>query len=224
MNALLMTAVLVFSCPQDPQEEIKDLKKKVADLEERVASLEQFRDELKALISGAMKDSQKAANERNASGTLKTLAMASIDFRSNDRDDNGVNDFWVADVRGLYSLKGWKGEKIHLIEAAAARADADPSERSPAIEGTTSPKPKAGYLFAVVKKYEKGDKQVAYADSTGHNYSKFAFAAYPADYPKSGKLTFIINEYNTVFMKDTGGKPPEAFPEDPQKAGWKLLR
>src|SRR5438093_367005 len=47
---------------------------------------------------------QGASNERNASATLKSFASAEADFRANDRDNNRVNDFWVADVSGLYRV------------------------------------------------------------------------------------------------------------------------
>jgi len=35
-------------------------------------------------------------------------------------------------------------------------------------------------------------------------------------------MTFIINEFNAIYQKDTGGKPPEAFPDpnDLVKEGW----
>src|SRR5215470_12680160 len=48
--------------------------------------------------------SQRASNERNASASMKTLATANADFRSNDRDGNHVNDFWVYDVAGFYTI------------------------------------------------------------------------------------------------------------------------
>src|SRR6516162_9564110 len=48
--------------------------------------------------------SQRASNERNASTSLKTLTSAEADFRANDRDANHVNDFWTANVSGLYTM------------------------------------------------------------------------------------------------------------------------
>lgn len=57
----------------------------------------------------------------------------------------------------------------------------------------------------------------------GRNYSRFPCFAYPAEYPKNGTRTFIINEANVVFWKDTKGKPPQVFPDNPAKEGWKKL-
>jgi len=43
-------------------------------------------------------------NERCSSDSLKTLSSAEPDFRANDEDWARVEDFWTADVRGLYTL------------------------------------------------------------------------------------------------------------------------
>ena len=39
--------------------------------------------------------------ERNASATLKSFASAQADFRGNDRDVDGIQQFWRGDVAGL---------------------------------------------------------------------------------------------------------------------------
>jgi len=33
-------------------------------------------------------------------------------------------------------------------------------------------------------------------------------------------MTFIMNAENTVWWKDTGGKPVLRFPDDPGRDGW----
>src|SRR5215470_5957140 len=87
-----------------------------------------------AIAIPGLLSSQRASNERNASTTLKTLTSAEADFRANDRDWNHVNDFWTADVKGLYTMtsagaRGAAGDAadppIRLIELIAAAADAD---------------------------------------------------------------------------------------------------
>src|SRR6187455_327077 len=57
-----------------------------------------------AIAIPGLLSSQRASNERNASTSLKTLSSAEADFRSNDRDWNHVNDFWTANVAGLYTM------------------------------------------------------------------------------------------------------------------------
>jgi type II secretory pathway pseudopilin PulG len=48
--------------------------------------------------------SQRASNERERVTNLRILVSAEADFRANDRDGNGVNDFWTADVKGLHTM------------------------------------------------------------------------------------------------------------------------
>jgi hypothetical protein len=177
-------------------------------------------------MAAEMERARTASNERHAATILKTFAAAQADFRSNDRDENRLNDFWVADVSGLYRVD--TGIPIRLIERAAAAADAKPCvplDQEGKVGGTKimaleKPSPKAGYWFAVVEKYEEKGIPVKYNEGNGRNPSRFAMCAYPAEHEKSGRLTFLIDEGNTVWKKDTGGKPVTVFPEDPRQAGW----
>jgi hypothetical protein len=193
-------------------------------------AMEKYAPEMAAGMASAL----QAANERNASATLKSLAAAEADFRANDRDENHVNDFWVADVSGLYRVDAGQGP-LRLIELAAATADAKPcvpldkagtlpraaKEHASKLAIAGKPSPKAGYWFSVIEKYqdEKG-ASVKYDDGNGRNPSMFGLCTYPTEYGKTGKMTFILNEENVVWKKDIGGKPPEVFPADPEKAGW----
>ena len=191
-------------------------------------------------LAGPLGRIQTAVNDRNASATLRTLATAEADFRANDRDANRVNDFWVADVSGLYRIDA--GGSIRLIEQADALADAKPcvpldkegllpgaaKEHASKLVAMGKPAPKAGYWFAVIEKYqaEKGAEkgaEIRYNDGNGRSSAKFGLCAYPAEYGKTGKRTFILNEENSVWAKDTGGKPPDVFPSAPEKAGWTRL-
>ena len=155
--------------------------------------------------------SQRAANERNAAVTLKTLASAEADFRANDRDDNKIQDFWTGDVRHLYTTTVG-GHEIRLIEFSTAQADASPG-------GLGSPLPKSGYLFVAMQVDEEGKP---YDQGKGRNPQRFAFCAYPAN-PSSGKRTFILDEENMVWAGINGGQPVLRWPTDPPAAGWRKL-
>lgn len=187
-------------------------------------------------MAADMGRAQTAANERNASATLKTFAAAEADFRSNDRDNNRINDFWVADVSGLFRVDA--GGAIKLIEQSAAGADARPcvpldqagplpgaaKEHAAKLVALGKPSPKAGYWFVAVEKYEDEKGATAkYNDGSGRNNSRFGCCAYPAEYGKSGRMTFMLCEENVVWMKDTAGKPVEVFPDAPDRAGWRKL-
>ncbi|MBI3855785.1 MAG: hypothetical protein HY293_08860 [Planctomycetes bacterium] len=143
--------------------------------------------------------SQRASNERNASTLLKTLSSAEADFRANDRDRNGVNDFWTGDVSGLYSLKV-EGREIQLIERSIAEADTCP------LRGLCWPRrPRAGYSYQALEADDSAGGETYFQNTGGsrpmgdvHHLSKFGFGAYPAS-DRDGKYSFIVNENNTIY-------------------------
>src|SRR5262249_53857667 len=160
--------------------------------------------ELAVLSAGVYGDGQSgnlAANERNGSTSLKTICTAEADFRANDRDWNHVNDFWTADVAGLYTCKDSAGQSIKLIELSVALADAAPIEagsaggKIPALSGFGASQPKAGYWFRAMEKDNSSPapEDILRTDTGGqpqmgkvHNTSRFGFCAYPAEYGASG--------------------------------------
>ncbi len=161
-----------------------------------------------AIASPGLLSSQRGANERNASGSLKTVATMEVDFRMSDRDANGTNDFYVADVRGLYYLTVG-ANRIELIELTIADADATGA----------AVVPKAGYRYQAMTTDEQG---AAYDGGTGRNASRFAFTTFPDAINTPGKLEFIINQSNTMWKRDgtqAGAVPPTlAFPPNPKAA------
>jgi outer membrane lipoprotein-sorting protein len=170
---------------------------------------------------------QMASNERNASASLKTLATAEADFRANDRDNNHVNDFWTGDVAGLYTIVPAGGkDPIKLIELSVAAADGAPLEDGAAITKFAPRAPKAGYYFRVMTSDKSSGTSEPYQTDTGgtpnrgklFHTSAFGFCAYPAEYSEGGLRTFIINEGNTVFWKDTEGEPLLEWPSDKELA------
>ena len=153
------------------------------------------------------------SNERNASAALKNLADAELEFRSNDFDDNRISDFWTGDVARLH--------RGGLIPREVAEADANPLD--PLV---ATPRPYNGYLFVALNTCVIDGLMEPYRQDTGgtpemgnvHNYSYFGFCAYPAEYGVTGRLTFVINEGNTMYKLDTGGEPVLRWPE-PQSSG-----
>ncbi len=156
--------------------------------------------------------SQRAANERNASASLRTLAAAEADFRANDRDGNQANDFWTGDVSRLYFMKV-KGEELRLIDRSIAEADDNPAE-------PVHQQAKAGYRFAAVDIDAEGEP---YDAGSGRHPAKFAFCAYPETYPATGRMTFLLNENHEMWKKDTSGESVERWPRNPAAEGWQPL-
>lgn len=166
--------------------------------------------------------SRRASNERNASASLKTLSSAQADFRANDRDGNGVNDFWTADVKSLYTMTSPKGPSVKLIDLGVAAADADPAffpagGLNVPIRAFAVPQARAGFWYAALTTdlSFKDPKEAAYrADTLGnpsmgavHNPSKFGFVTFP-DIASVGRHVFRVNENNTIFRETIRSQRP----------------
>lgn len=145
--------------------------------------------------------SMNASTEGSASSALKTIALVERDFRANDRDENGVHDFWTGDVSGLYSLRV-KGRELRLISRSIAEADSGP------IRGLCWPRRSDhGYFYSALEADDSNpDRPEPYYQDTGgnrpmgevHHLNKFGFCGYPGSGSSRG-ATFIINEKNTMF-------------------------
>ncbi len=137
--------------------------------------------------------------------------MAQADFRANDRDGNGVRDYWRADVSGLYTVKtGGVGIPNKLIDLSLAAADAQPVS---AVAEYANPGPKNSCWF----------RAIPHEGETTPDPDRFAFCAYPAIRRKDYVWTYIVDETNTLYRK----KLPwphitPCFPSDPVADGWEL--
>ena len=193
-----------------------------------------------AIAIPGLLQSQRAANERNASASLKSIATAEIDFRSNDRDQNRVNDFWTGNVWGLYSIQtstddsSWQpcGKYIDMSLAAADNFAASDIKGSGTgwywqIDDATKPTagPKAGYWYYALDSDASSGSAVTYkvdTDGTGklvHNASSFGFGCYP-DTLGAGRSLFMINEGATLIrlplnesVRDGSSFPPDKNPK-----------
>jgi prepilin-type N-terminal cleavage/methylation domain-containing protein len=157
-----------------------------------------------------------SANHSNAGAALKSLVTHEGVWRSQDIDQNGVADYWVADVRGFHGAKDMSGGYIKLIDVAFANADmaagnayAYPSEAAPA-----TPVPKQGYTFT--GDLVAGNSAVPLAGGW-HNLpasalhtSAFAFNAVPATYNTDGVLQFLVAQDGVVWQIDKGNNAPLA--------------
>ena len=153
--------------------------------------------------------------ERNAPASLKTVATAEADFRANNRDGSGTQEFWRADVAGLFTTipkGGSMTDAIKLIEISVAAADDRPVSD---ITKYARRSPKSGYWFRAIRK--KGEPPVNAA-------WQFAFCAFP-DTPSAGRWTYIIDEGNTIYKADLGAtRGIEVFPSDEElRARWSKM-
>jgi hypothetical protein len=172
---------------------------------------------------------RRGNSERCASTSLKTLSSAEADFRANDRDWNHVNDFWTANVSGLYTMTSaaFKGAEanstqdpsIKLIELSVASADADGEFHSAGGENLplssfAASSAKGGYWYAGLKadlSAGEGAEALYAQDTKGappmgrvHHTSRFGFVAIP-DSQSAGKYVWMVNENNTIFRSAAVG-------------------
>jgi len=180
--------------------------------------------------------SQRSSYERNSSTSLKTICVAEADFKANDRDANKVNDYWTADVKGLYTMTSFSqagnagsttDPPLRLIELSIAAADAD-GVTTPAggenMDVTTFgvPANKGGYWYlALTLDNGTSGADVTYKQDTGgalpmgsiHNLTRYGFITFP-DSPSFGKYVFIVNENGAVFRSalSTGVRLGTAVP------------
>lgn len=153
--------------------------------------------------------SQRASNERSASAILKTIASAEADFFGNDRDGNGVRDFWTKDVAGLFYVVP-PGSSVPLMLISPELANADPSR--------PGAKANPGYWFEALDKDEDG---ADYRQGPGkdRNLKRFGFRAYPLD-RSTGREAFYINDGNTIFRRSTEFPLLTRWPTDAELKSW----
>ena len=169
---------------------------------------------------------QRSSNERNASASLKTVATAEADFRSNDRDNDRSQNYWVGNLYGLFALcPSTNGSAtptganidptlmIKLVEPSLATADGNVAATTigavtvGAAVGTLSPK--ASYVYRSFAQYMTA-AATNYATLGGisawgsnFNFGKFGFMAFPTSYG-AGRQVFIMDESITIFRGDPG--------------------
>jgi hypothetical protein len=146
---------------------------------------------------------KRGSNIRSAEKRLRWLAAAEADFRGNDRDGNGVQDYWTGDVAGLYQ---WG-----LIDQATAMADLRPL--NPLVP---SPVPADGYFYLALDVDASVDPPEPYRQGTGgtRHPAKFGFLAIPAKGELNDGHRVIISESNSPRWNWMEWKGEAYFPSD----------
>ena len=171
--------------------------------------------------------------ERNPAGSLKTIGTSEEDFRDNDRDGNGVKDYWTRDVYSLFALCPPTGgvapeNMIKLTEPSLAASDAaywsNPTPVAadvvPTGESVGTISPKASYWVVAM---ERDEYDLPYDSGNGRNLRKFGFCTYPTSV-QSGRTTYIVNETGVVWRRETGATPVLQFPREPEAEGWRVVK
>ena len=166
---------------------------------------------------------QRSANQRNASASLKTIPTAEADFRSNDRDGDLQNNFWVGPLFGLYALNpstdggatapaaATAAAMIKVVEPSIAGADGAINAGggglvTPTLAVSTVRSPKSGYVFTMLSRDDSSAAGALYADtvvagqaySGFHNFGRFAVITVPVS-RGTGTQMYAVNEDATIY-------------------------
>lgn len=141
------------------------------------------------------------ANELQTIDTLRAYVEAQRAYASASRDGSGVRAF----ARRLVSSAGRKDGLYWATDATKSAALSPFTEWLGEPGGGTAPMLRDGYRYQILT------QQGASAPGGAYNYvingrmlAGFALIAYPAEYGKTGVMTFIVNHYGDVYEKNLG--------------------
>ncbi|PTM42844.1 DUF2950 domain-containing protein [Bosea sp. 124] len=143
-------------------------------------------------------------NELDALQASLAFFDAQQDYASKDRTGQGAGAFAQKIISGAGARDGlyWDnaaGEEQSPLGAFAAEAAADGYK----ADGTR--RPFHGYYFKILKRQGPAAPggAIDYV-AGGKMIGGFAVLAYPADYGRSGVMSFMLNHAGTVYQKDLG--------------------
>ena len=144
-------------------------------------------------------------NERNAIYVLRAYLDAQRAYAARDRDGDGVLQY----AQKLASTPG-KHDGLYWPADAAKGEEASPfgpliAEGGAYLKGHAAGDPYRGYYFRILTRQGKNAPGGAYSYViNGRMIAGFAMVAYPAEYGKSGVMTFIVSHNGKVYEKDLG--------------------
>jgi hypothetical protein len=148
------------------------------------------------------------ANELSTLEVARAYVQAQREYASRDRDGSEVLKFaqnflsTPGNKNGLY----WSPEPDGEISPLGPLVAAAQAEGYRKITGEKSgPNPYHGYLFRILTrqgKHAPGGKYDYVIN--GNMIGGFALVAWPAEYGKTGIMTFIVNQQGRVYQKDLG--------------------
>jgi hypothetical protein len=144
-------------------------------------------------------------NERNAIYVLRAYLDAQRAYAARDRDGDGVLQY----AQKLASAPG-KHDGLYWPADTAKGEEASPfgplfAEGAAYRKGHVAGDPYRGYYFRILTRQGKNAPGGAYSYViNGRMLAGFAMVAYPAEYGKSGVMSFIVSHNGKVYEKDLG--------------------
>ncbi len=164
-------------------------------------------------------------NERNAIYVLRAYIDAQRAYATRDRDGDGVLQY----AQKLASTPG-KHDGLYWPADAANGEEASPfgplvAESAAYLKGHVAGDPYRGYHFRILTRQGKNAPGGAYSYViNGRMIAGFAMVAYPAEYGRTGVMTFIVSHNGKVYEKNLGtnsGQIGAAMTTFDPSAGWK---
>jgi hypothetical protein len=145
------------------------------------------------------------ANERNAIHVLREFVNAQRTFAAVDRDGDGVLQY----AQKLASSPG-KRDGLYWTADPAKGEEESPfgpliAESAAYLKGHAAGDPYRGYRFRILTRQGKAAPGGVYNYIiNGRMIAGFALVAYPAEWGKSGVMTFIVSHNGKVYEKNLG--------------------
>jgi len=152
-------------------------------------------------------DRRVGRNELAAIATSKSVLDAQIKYATTDMNDNGVREY----AQKFISTPGQHDGLYWIAPEGAGEKDISPLQRFVTEAGEylsareSDDAPFRGYHFRMLTSQgpdAKGGSSEYIVD--GSMIAGFAIVAWPAEYGKSGVMTFLMNHQGTIFEKDLG--------------------
>ncbi len=153
--------------------------------------------------AGEILNRQIGANEHAAIQVLRAFVDAQRVYAARDRDGDGVLQY----ARRLASTPG---KRDGLYWSAAPGEEMSPfgpliAESAAYLEGHMLGDPYRGYRFKILTRQGKNAPGGAYDYLiNGRMIAGFAMVAYPAEWGRTGVMSFIVNQNGKVFEKNLG--------------------
>jgi len=160
--------------------------------------------------------SRMSANQTSAIGSLDSILKMNTQFRSNDSERNGENDYWTENVWGLHGVRSAGGDEIELIPKTIAQSDwegidddLDPTGFT--VSDFSEVVVKSGYYVSMQRGADLDGDLSCSSPGTGEyglptNDNRFSSVAFPELYDNTGTKAFLIDESGTTWTVDAKTK------------------
>jgi hypothetical protein len=164
------------------------------------------------------------SNELEAIKVMDAYLDAQRQYASRDRDNNGLLEYAqkLASTPGKHDGLYWHtDENSGEEESPFGPLVAASSEY---LKGHAAGDPLRGYQFHILTRQGKNAPGGAFNYViNGHMVAGFAMVAYPAQYGKSGVMTFIVSNNGVIYQKDRGPHAPPVTEFDPDRS-WQRVK